>query len=245
MIARIVILALLALVASCSSRPPDEPPATPAAGAPTGIVVPKPAADAPLLDAASLRLIVDGETGGPARYTRLYLAPVWPGGGSGVTIGIGYDLGQSAADVIRLDWDAHRDVERLVAQAGIAGAAARARIPTLRDVVTAWPLAEGVFTISTLPRYYRLADRAFGNGFRALAPPAQGALVSLVYNRGAAMAGERRREMRTIRDECVPRGDRHCIARELRAMVRVWAGTDIEAGMRARREAEARLAEGS
>lgn len=244
MIARFTLLALLALLAACSSRTPQERPAAPAVAA-SVLPAPKPAADAPLLDDASLQLIVDGETGGQARYTRLYQSPVWPGGGSGVTIGVGYDLGQSSADVIALDWREHADVERLAAEAGVAGAAARARIPSLRDVVTPWRLAESVFSVSTLPRYYRLAHRAFGDGFRTLAPPAQGALVSLVYNRGASMAGERRREMRTIRDECVPRGDRHCIARELRAMVRIWVGTDIEAGMRTRREAEARLAEGA
>lgn len=239
MIRRFAIIVVLALLAACGRAPNEEQTDTAAMPAP------KPAADVVLLDDASLRLLVDGETGGEARYTRLYQSPIWPGGGSGVTIGIGYDLGQAAAEVIRLDWVNHISVDRLIDQAGISGDAARARIPALRDVTTTWPLAEAVFSISTLPRYYRLADRAFGAGFRALAPPAQGALVSLVYNRGAAMAGERRKEMRTIRDECVPRGDRNCIARELRAMVRIWAGTNIEAGMRARREAEARLAEGA
>jgi hypothetical protein len=56
------------------------------------------------------------------------------------------------------------------------------------------------------------------------------------------MAGERRREMRAIRDDCVPAADTACIAAQLRAMARLWVGPDIEGGMRRRRHAEAALA---
>ncbi len=72
--------------------------------------------------------------------------------------------------------------------------------------------------------------------------PAQGALTATVYNRGAGMAGDRRREMRELRDTCVPAHDLVCMAAQFRSMVRLWHGTAIEAGMRARYEATAQLA---
>jgi GH24 family phage-related lysozyme (muramidase) len=73
-----------------------------------------------------------------------------------------------------------------------------------------------------------------------LHPNAQAALVSLVFNRGNSLVGERRSEMRAIRD-AVARSDHREIARQLRAMVRLWRGTDIERGMTRRRNAEAAL----
>lgn len=57
------------------------------------------------------------------------------------------------------------------------------------------------------------------------------------------MAGDSRREMKTIRDVCLPASDSACVARELRSMCRLWRGTSIEAGLCARREAEAKLSE--
>ena len=69
--------------------------------------------------------------------------------------------------------------------------------------------------------------------------------MSLVYNRGASMAGPRNAEKRAIRDVCLPAGDTQCVATELRAMCRLWAGTPNGPGLCARREDEARLAEGA
>jgi GH24 family phage-related lysozyme (muramidase) len=48
--------------------------------------------------------------------------------------------------------------------------------------------------------------------------------------------------MRAIR-EMVPRKDYAGIAAQLRAMKKIWRGTDIQRGMERRREAEARLVE--
>src|SRR3981081_336751 len=38
-------------------------------------------------------LIIDFEVGGRSEYERTYQRPEWPQGESGVTIGVGYDLG--------------------------------------------------------------------------------------------------------------------------------------------------------
>jgi hypothetical protein len=59
-------------------------------------------------------------------------------------------------------------------------------------------------------------------GINELSPDAQGALVSLVFNRGTSMEGDRRREMRAIQ-AAVANGDLQEIADQLRSMKRLWA----------------------
>ena len=72
-------------------------------------------------------------------------------------------------------------------------------------------------------------------------PDAQGALVSLVFNRGPGMDGDRRREMRAVRD-AVARKDLREIAGQIRAMKRLWEGQGLD-GLLRRRDAEADLVE--
>lgn len=203
---------------------------------------PKPPQCTALLSPAAYELIVEFETGGRALYRARYTRPVWPGYQSGVTIGIGYDLGHATAAVIRTDWTDHPQRPALPEASGITGPAAKPVARAMHHVVTPLPLAEAVFTCTSVIEYWRRTRRAFGDGFLALPRNAQGALVSLVYNRGGAMQGRRRVEMRRIRDTCIPRHDTACIADQLRAMTRLWAGSAIAAGMTRRREAEAALA---
>jgi GH24 family phage-related lysozyme (muramidase) len=74
----------------------------------------------------------------------------------------------------------------------------------------------------------------------------QGALMSLVFNRGTSVKGERRTEMKTIQDLVKPgRPDAQTlrqIAGALREMKRLWVNKGLD-GLIARREAEARLVE--
>lgn len=188
-------------------------------------------------------LIVRWEVTSPSYYERRLRLPVWPGGASGVTWGIGYDGGHQTAPVIEGDWTAHPAVGRLRGTAGLTGSRAKAVLPQYSDIPTPYDYAAVVFEERSLVEYTRRTERAFGDGFRALSPNACAALVSLVYNRGAAMTGDSRREMRNIRDQCVPAGDHPCIAREIRAMKRLWRGTVNEKGLSARRESEALVAE--
>lgn len=201
------------------------------------------AAAPPGVSPAAVALIVGFEIISPAYYTKRLQSPVYPGGASGATIGIGYDLGHQARDTIAADWAEHPQLERLLPAAGVMGAPARQLVRTMRDVRTPLADAQRVFSAATLPTYNALTARTFANGWDALPPNTSGSLTSLVYNRGASMRGDRRREMREIRDACVPSGDAACIATEIRAMKRHWMGTSIERGMAARREAEAVLAE--
>lgn len=202
------------------------------------------AAPAPTISPAAVALIVRWEVGSASRYSRRYEAPTWPGGASGVTWGIGYDGGHQTRRQIGLDWSAHDAASRLQATAGITGQAAQPLARELRGVTVPFGMASDVFALASLPRYHASARRAFGvERFDALPADAQGALVSLVYNRGASMTGPARVEMRAIRDTCLPGSDVHCVAGQIRQMCRLWRGTNLEAGLCGRREDEAGLTE--
>ena len=173
--------------------------------------------------------------------------PDWPGGQSGVTIGFGYDLGYVTVDPFESDWGelVRPDVsQRLKAVIGLRALRARNRIGDLSDIRISRKAAEQVFGTRTLPLYELRTAQAFP-GVDALPEDARGALVSLVYNRGASMVDhspdDRRREMRAIR-EAVARGDLAEIAAQLRSMKRLWEGQGL-GGLIARREEEAQLVE--
>ena len=190
------------------------------------------------LSPAGFALILEYETGGPKEYNP---HPEWPGASSGVTVGVGYDCGYYLPAVIKSDWRALSAAPRLAAVSGIKGPAARSKVADLRDILVSWQLATSVFSDVTVSRYYTLTARTFP-GFEDLHPNARAALVSLVFNRGSSLAGPSRSEMRAIRD-AVPKKDYAEIAHQLRAMIRLWRGTDISNGMARRREAEAKLVE--
>lgn len=202
----------------------------------------RPHAPSSQVDPAAVDLIIRWEVTSRARYERALSRPIYPGGASGITWGIGYDGGHQTAPRIRTDWSAHPHVERLASTAGLTGERASAALPAYRDIETPWDMAVQVFADRSVPAYRAHAARAFGPHFEAAPAPVQGALVSVVYNRGPSMIGGSRREMRQIRDACLPAGDAACVAREIRSMCRLWRGTELERGLCARREDEARLA---
>jgi hypothetical protein len=193
----------------------------------------------------SLELILQFEIGSRAQYERLYAFPTWPGGESGVTIGIGYDLGFTAKTQIEADWDPYLEKpERaaLAAVQGIKGAGAQQLARGLRHIKIPLSAAEPVFYASTLPRFARITRDAFP-GVEKLPPDAQGALLSLVFNRGASLAGERRTEMRAIRDELAGgRASLERIAVLFEDMQRLWPDAR---GLRERRVREAALIRGA
>jgi hypothetical protein len=189
---------------------------------------------------AAVALIVRWEISGPAYYTARLQRPVWPGAASGVTWGVGYDGGHQTRQVIARDWVVHPHAPELATTSGIVGTRARAALPAYRHILTPLPMAQDVFADSTLPTYAALTERTFRDGWDRLPADARGALVSVVFNRGASMRGDARREMRALRDECVPAGDLHCIAARIREMKRLWPTLR---GLRDRRESEAVLVE--
>lgn len=188
----------------------------------------------PISDRA-LRLIID--------FEGINQPGVWPGASSGITLGYGYDLGHVTPEQFERDWGACFTPEqkaRLRGAIGKTGAAAAALAPGLADIKCNRADSARVLSEVSIPDYLERTRAAFP-GLEALPPDAQGALVSLVYNRGASMSGDSRREMRTIRD-LVPLGDLPGIARALRDMKRLWEGKGL-AGLLRRRDAEAALVE--
>jgi GH24 family phage-related lysozyme (muramidase) len=171
----------------------------------------------------------------------------WPGHLSGITLGYGYDLGYVTVDQFESDWEGSftdEQFERLTEAVGKRGAEAQALAPRLADIRCKPLDAQRVLLERAIPAYTDLARRTFP-GFDQLPLDAQGALVSLVYNRGGSMRDspgtDNRREMRAIRD-LVPRMDLAGIAAQLRSMKRLWEGKGL-AGLLRRREAEAVLVE--
>ena len=120
----------------------------------------------------------------------------WPGKASGVTLPYGYDLGYERN--FERDWGAllpEVTMDRLRPVLGLKGEAAHRAALKLRDVKISLAAAEDVFNATVLPREEALTARVFP-GSDTLPGDAFGALVSLVYNRGALIdQSDRRREM--------------------------------------------------
>jgi hypothetical protein len=205
-----------------------------------------------MLSKKSLDLILEFEVGGGENYYNKFLkSPAWPGEQSGVTIGVGYDLGYVNKAEFSEDWkDLPKDIfDRLYKVVGIKGYNAKNLIRGLKDISIPWELSLKVFNNKTVTKFYNLTKQTFPN-FDNLPEDAKGGLVSLVFNRGNSLEGDRRREMKLIRDgmKLVSVYDQKAlsfIANQIRKMKRIWVGGSIEKGMSRRRDAEAKLIEES
>ena len=214
------------------------PVPTPPMFVPPRVEIPKPAWD----------LICDAEVGttSEAYYMSHKIRfPEWSGGYSGITWGIGYDGSTEKYDTILRDWKKLEGVERLAATYKYHGHAAKEVLTTVNDILVPWSLAVEVFDKTTIPRFYQLTMRTFP-GAGELDINAQGALVSMVYNRGGSLVGDSRVDMRDIAN-CVPKKDYRGIARALRhmnvTMSDTWRRQGVYAGLSKRREAEAEMVE--
>jgi hypothetical protein len=193
---------------------------------------------------AAFDLIIAEEIGSKAQYEKKYQRPEWPGASSGVTVGIGYDLGQTDAATIRADWAGRVDGVMLSAMAGasgVTGPAAQALTQRLHSrVLIPWVVALAVHEECVLPRWEAKVLKALPSADK-LPPDSLGALVSLTFNRGPsfATAGSRYTEMRAIKAHMA--AERWgSIPAEFRKMKRLWP--DLK-GLRDRRDREAALFE--
>ena len=191
---------------------------------------------------AAIDLIVAEEVSSQAVYQAKYQHPEWPGGASGVTIGIGYDCGYSTPDVIHADWSDKLPapmVKCLEDVAGIHGSPARSYSSALHGVVTVpWEAAMAVFIQRDMPKWEQIVAHALPNTDK-LSGDSFGALVSLAYNRGASftLAGDRCREMRDIK-ALMGALQFERIPDEFRSMKRLWPNVS---GLQHRRDHEAAL----
>ncbi len=149
-------------------------------------------------------MILYYETGGQAYYTARLQRPTVPPGASGVTIGIGYDLGYNTAAQIKADWsgvipDVH--VTRLMTVAGRKGETARAVLSRVRDIIIPWDAAVRVYELKTVPRFAALTESTY-RGLLTTSPHIQGVMLSTTFNRGSAMSPySRRKELVWTRDD--------------------------------------------
>ncbi len=171
----------------------------------------------------------------------------WPGYMSGVTIGVGYDLGTVSHAKFQRDWGDKLDantMRRLHGVIGKQGQSARQASYGLRDIRIRKSDADKVFNDVTLPQFTKLTRDTYP-GYDRLSPNAKGALVSLTFNRGTQMWGKtakskaRRAEMRAVRS-AIARGDVNEASRQISQMKRIWRGQGVD-GLLRRRDAEARL----
>lgn len=203
-----------------------------------------------MLNKKSLDLILEFEVGGGEDYYNKFLKnPTWPGEQSGVTIGVGYDCGYVNKTEFSNDWKdlIQKDFNRLYKTIGAKGVTAKELIRNIKDIIIPWDLALQVFNNKTVFKFYNLTRETFPN-FDKLPEDAKGGLVSLVFNRGNSLDGDRRREMKSIRDimgktENYDQQTLTFIANQIRNMKRIWIGGSIEKGMSRRRDAEANLIE--
>lgn len=182
-------------------------------------------------------LIIEHEVGGQSYYNSRLKRPTYPGGASGVTVGIGYDLGYNTRDQIRKDWGGvipDSTLNRLVAVAGFKRGSAKAKIGGMRDISIPFEAAKQVFHKRTMPRFTRMSQKAFPT-MEKQHPHSQGALVSLVFNRGASMAGNRRRHMRQIR-EAILQGAPSKVPQIFRDMKVIWQGSGLDGLLRRRND---------
>jgi hypothetical protein len=195
----------------------------------------------------SLHIIVGPEVGaefpGDTRYYKKFCQmPTYPGGESGVTIGIGYDLGYNNKQQIKLDWSGRVSGNHLaffMNCSGIKGSMCKQLINASTRVLSVpYEIAMDVFTQVTLPKFTAKTKAIYPN-LENLNETTQAVLIGLVYNRGNSLEGDRRVEMREL-VEYTNNADYEAIAATIDKMKRLWVGTDTK-GLVTRREEEAKL----
>jgi GH24 family phage-related lysozyme (muramidase) len=199
---------------------------------------------------AAYDLILKEEVSSRRTYEKKYRGPTWPGHSSGVTIGVGYDVGYVTATELRREWQGRIPepmISALLPCCGVTGKAAQALVRELRRAALIdipFDVAKQQFDEVKLPKFELRTARALPNTGK-LHPDCFGALVSLTFNRGTSYSVPasrdphgRYREMRAIRAAMVAENF-HLIPAYFRDMKRLWPGT----GLTARRENEAKLFE--
>lgn len=195
-----------------------------------------------MISKKSIELIIQHEIGGRAVYDKKYNKPIWAGGESGVTIGFGFDMGYTSDKQFMADWSGAINLNYINAlrpTIGIKGIQAKAMLKgEILNVRIPYNTAYEVFVKSSLPRYYAMTKKIYPN-MDLLNEDTQGALVSMVYNRGNKLEGDSRTEMRAIVD-LIALQDYEGIAEQIEKSKRLWEHKNLD-GLVLRRESEADL----
>jgi uncharacterized protein (TIGR02594 family) len=224
--------------------PPEDSPSSAPIPLPSSTPIPPDVSPSNLpISQKAIDLIVEAEVTSKAVYEKRYRHPIWPKGLSGVTVGIGYDVGHQSKAQVAQDWTGVIDdnmVELLQKACGVKGPAAGPLAKELAAVDIPFDKAMQVFLKRDVPRWVGIVEKALSNiKDPHITPDRLGALVSLAYNRGPSFAkvGDRYREMNNIRRHMAGR-QFALIPDEFRSMKRLWPDM---AGLRRRRDAEAAL----
>jgi hypothetical protein len=194
-----------------------------------------------MISKKAIELIIKHEVGGRDVYNRRYQKPIWAGGDSGCTIGLGYDLGYVTEKQFFSDWDGLNlnFLNALRKVVGIKGEAVKSMMRgEILQVRIPYNFAYDVFVNKSLPKYYALTKAIYPE-LDTLNEDTRGALVSMIYNRGNKLDGDRRKEMRAI-VELVAKADYEGIADQIERSKRLWENVGLD-GLVKRREEEADL----
>jgi Bacterial toxin homologue of phage lysozyme, C-term len=190
----------------------------------------------------AIDFIIEQEIDSEASYNKQYIHPMYAGGDSGVTIGVGYDLGYNDKDTIANDWGKYlstKDVALLQSVSGLKGLKAKEAITAeIKAITIPYSFAKKVFENVSVPKFWNLAKKIYPQ-IDELNADTQGALTSMVYNRGNSLDGSRRANMRNI-VPLVAAKDYKGIAREIDASKELWRGKGLD-GLITRREDEAQM----
>jgi V8-like Glu-specific endopeptidase len=195
-----------------------------------------------------VRFIIGHEVSSPQEYRLRYKNPILPGGQSGITIGIGYDLGHHTLAELNQHWGGllpQETLRRLAPCIGRKRPGAASLLPGVRDIEIPYETALEVFRRASLPKYFKLLDDHIEDEqLRRLPPDCVAALVSLTFNRGASYgaSGDRYREMREIK-VALNSGQFDRVPGLIRSMKRLWVGLPDVRGLLRRRDEEAQLFE--
>ena len=182
--------------------PAKKPVASVTQPKPAPIVLAPVAVDAvELLTQEGIDAIIDFEVGG-GKYYEDYLSGVCrPNtGDSGITIGIGCDLGHLSKEEFEREWKeflAPETFNKLMKVIGFRGWNAEDTQSGLSSVYIPFSTALTHFSKYTLPKWIERSRKLWPN-WDSLLPLQRTALLSIAYNRGTSLTGARREEMREI-----------------------------------------------
>lgn len=156
-------------------------------------------------------------------------------GDSGITIGYGYDLGQQSKTQIATDLQGLYTEDEIKRFQSVSGLKTHNAINNLYKVNDIQISKENALKLSSISkkRYAQDTYDIYPEVIN-LHPHCQGALLSIIYNRGNSLNGERRIEMRNIQIH-LKNMKYEKISNEIISMKRLWT----DGGLLSRREKEA------
>jgi hypothetical protein len=146
--------------------------------------------------------VIEFETGGKEYYEKKLKNLSWPRGQSGITMGIGADLGYMTHKEFEQYFSKYftkEENKRIKEIIGLKGELAKLALSKVRDIQLSWNDASKAFVEWTLPKFWEMTLQLWPE-FDKLHEKAQIALVSIVFNRGASTRGPSRIEMKNIKD---------------------------------------------